>query len=87
MSQTLKRFTGSGKTTSGKQAPPDTSKGKSGEKVLSVMMRFRPDILATGQDPLMLIQELSDLGEIMESRAFTATIPDIHNLVPTTCLS
>lgn len=85
VSQTLKRFTGSGKTTSGKQAPPDTSKGKSGEKVLSVMMRFRPDILATGQDPLMLIQELSDLGEIMESRAFTATIPDIHNLVPTTC--
>jgi two-component system chemotaxis sensor kinase CheA len=48
-------------------------------------MKFRPDILATGQDPIMLIQELKDLGEIIESRVYANAIPDLYNLVPTTC--
>ena len=48
-------------------------------------MKFRPDILATGQDPIMLIQELKDLGEIIESRVYADAIPDLYNLVPTTC--
>jgi len=58
---------------------------KSGEKVLSISMKFRPDILSTGQDPLMLLHELKDFGEIIETRAFLGAIPDFYNLVPTTC--
>jgi two-component system chemotaxis sensor kinase CheA len=64
---------------------PSNAMAKSGEKVLSVSMKFRPDILSTGQDPLMLIHELKAFGEIIETRAFLGAIPDFYNLVPTTC--
>jgi two-component system, chemotaxis family, sensor kinase CheA len=83
VTQTLKRFTGSGR--SGDKNTSTQDKGKIGDKVLSIGMKFRTDILATGQDPIMLIQELKDLGEIIESRAYTDTIPDFYNLIPTNC--
>lgn len=83
--QTLKRFSGSAKSAEGAQVESGRTKDKGLEKVLSVTMKFRPDILGTGQDPIMLIQELKDLGEIIESRAYVSTIPDFYNLVPTTC--
>lgn len=83
--QSLKRFSGGAKALESAPEESMKSKDKNGEKVLSVTMKFRPDILGTGQDPIMLIQELKDLGEIMESRAFVGAIPDFYNLVPTTC--
>jgi two-component system chemotaxis sensor kinase CheA len=85
VTQTLRRFTSSSKSSDKKQGTYDAGKTGTGDKVFSISMKFRPDILATGQDPLMLIQELKDLGEIIESRASTDTIPDFYNLVPTTC--
>jgi two-component system chemotaxis sensor kinase CheA len=33
----------------------------------------------------MLLRELSDNGQIIESRAFTDTIPDFYSISPTTC--
>jgi two-component system, chemotaxis family, sensor kinase CheA len=83
--QSLKRFSGTAKPAGDTQGEHSRLKDKSGEKIVSVIMKFRPDILSTGQDPIMLIQELKDLGEIIESRAFTDAIPDLYNLVPTTC--
>jgi len=82
---TLKRFIGPSKHGDGNQGAAEKAKDKTGEKFFSILMKFRPDILATGQDPIMLIQELGELGEIIECRAFTDTIPDIYNLVPTFC--
>ncbi len=82
--QSLKRFSGAAKPT-GDTLSDQSRKDKSGEKIISVIMKFRPDILATGQDPIMLIQELKDLGEIIESRVYADAIPDLYNLVPTTC--
>lgn len=82
--QTLKRFTGSSKSGDKVQEPAGKGAG-SGDKVLSISMKFRPDILSTGQDPIMLIQELKDLGEIIESRAYVDSIPDFYNLIPINC--
>jgi two-component system chemotaxis sensor kinase CheA len=82
--QSLKRFSGAAKPVGDTQGD-QSRKDKSGEKIISIIMKFRPDILATGQDPIMLIQELKDLGEIIESRAYEDAIPDLYNLVPTTC--
>jgi two-component system chemotaxis sensor kinase CheA len=83
--QSLKRFSGAAKPAGDIQGDQSRLKDKSGEKIISVIMKFRPDILATGQDPIMLIQELRDLGEIIESRVYADAIPDLYNLVPTTC--
>ncbi len=82
--QTLKRFTGSSKSGDKVQEPAGKGAGSS-DKVLSISMKFRPDILSTGQDPIMLIQELKDLGEIIESRAYVDSIPDFYNLIPINC--
>jgi two-component system chemotaxis sensor kinase CheA len=83
--QSLKRFSGASKLAGDTQGEQSRLKNKSGEKIISVIMKFRPDILATGQDPIMLIQELKDLGEFIDSRVYADAIPDLYNLVPTTC--
>jgi two-component system chemotaxis sensor kinase CheA len=83
--QTLKRFTGSAKPAEKVQDGEGKGKSNAGDKVLSINMKFRPDILSTGQDPIMLIQELKDLGEIIESRAYVDSIPDFYNLIPINC--
>lgn len=83
--QSLKRFSRAAKSAGDTQGELSKLKDMSGEKIISVTMKFRPDILATGQDPIMLIQELKDLGEIIESRVYVDAIPDLYNLVPTTC--
>ncbi|HOO36715.1 MAG TPA: chemotaxis protein CheA [Deltaproteobacteria bacterium] len=85
ITSTLKRFIGtkeSNKETSG----ADTAKQSSGkEKIISINMKFRSDILSTGQDPIMLIRELADNGEILETHAYTDSIPDFYTIIPTTC--
>jgi len=48
-------------------------------------MGFRPDLFLTGQDPLMLIRELADIGELLEVRPYTTTLPDFYTIIPTTC--
>ncbi len=83
---TLKRFTGS-KMTSGEEAdqPVPTKKSREELRTVSVVMKFRPDILSTGQDPIMLIRELADNGEIIDTRAYTESIPDFYTINPTAC--
>ncbi|HPW68960.1 MAG: chemotaxis protein CheA [Desulfomonilia bacterium] len=82
---TLKRFTGTGRPAEGARSSGSKEQNEEKERVLCVSMRFRPDILSTGQDPLMLLRELCDNGSIIETRAFTEAIPDFYNLNPTVC--
>ncbi|MFY9397512.1 MAG: chemotaxis protein CheA, partial [Desulfomonilia bacterium] len=82
---TLRRFTGSSRPAEGARQHPAVDQPRGEDRVFCVTMRFRPDILSTGQDPLMLIRELADNGTIIETRAFTEGIPDFYNLNPTTC--
>ncbi|HPE45532.1 MAG TPA: chemotaxis protein CheA [Deltaproteobacteria bacterium] len=81
----LKRFAGVAPGTGEQPVGQIRTADKTGDKVLSINMKFRSDILTTGQDPIMLIRELRELGEILESRAFTGVIPDFYNLSPTIC--
>lgn len=55
------------------------------ERIFSIFMGLKADIFHTGQDPLMLIRELADIGEIVEVLPYTSSIPDFYNLIPTTC--
>ncbi|HOM29079.1 MAG TPA: chemotaxis protein CheA [Deltaproteobacteria bacterium] len=81
----IKRFLGMKGVSRDAQGKAVEATGKTPEKVYLITMKFRPDILSTGQDPLMLIRELMDMGEIIESRAFTEDIPGFYELQPTTC--
>ena len=81
----LKRFVGtknSSKDTSGSETE---KRSPDKERIISINMKFRSDILSTGQDPIMLIRELADNGEILETHAYTDSIPDFYTINPTTC--
>jgi two-component system chemotaxis sensor kinase CheA len=85
MTSTLRRFTGSSRPPEDLRRFPAAGQPEGEDRVLCVTLKFRPDILSTGQDPLMLLRELEDNGTIIETRAFTEGIPDFYNLNPTTC--
>ncbi len=78
----LKRFSG---LEAPAEAAPVKEKKTLEPRVYSIFMGFRPDLFLTGQDPLMLIRELSDIGELLEVRPYTKTLPDFYTLIPTTC--
>jgi two-component system chemotaxis sensor kinase CheA len=82
---TLKRFTGTKNSGESKQPSAEKKGATSKDKIISITMKFRPDILSTGQDPIMLIRELTDNGDIIETRSYTESIPDFYNINPTTC--
>jgi two-component system, chemotaxis family, sensor kinase CheA len=82
---TLKRFNGASKPTEDPKQAKARRELQEEERIFSVTMRFRPDILSTGQDPIMLIRELSDNGTIIECSAYTDSVPDFYNINPTTC--
>ncbi|HNY64530.1 MAG TPA: chemotaxis protein CheA [Deltaproteobacteria bacterium] len=85
MTLTLKRFTGVGKALEETQPKGAKKDALEDERIFSITMRFKPDILATGQDPVMLIRELADNGTIIECIAYTDAIPDFYTINPTTC--
>jgi len=78
----LKRFSG---IEAPLEAAPVKEKKKLEERIYSIFMGFRPDLFLTGQDPLMLIRELADIGELLEVRPYTTTLPDFYTIIPTTC--
>jgi two-component system chemotaxis sensor kinase CheA len=82
---TLKRFTGTKKPGEIKKPSAEKKRTASEDKIISITMKFRPDILSTGQDPVMLIRELTDNGSIIETRSYTEAVPDFYNINPTTC--
>ncbi|MFO7734843.1 MAG: Hpt domain-containing protein, partial [bacterium] len=50
------------------------------EKFIQVDLKFRPDIFLTGTDPLMLIREMEDYGDIVRVRCYTDAVPDIEEI-------
>lgn len=81
----LKRFTGGPKPPEDLQQTKAKKEFQEEARILNIALRFKSDILATGQDPIMLIRELADNGETIETIASTEAIPDFYNINPTTC--
>ncbi len=81
----LKRFAGS----AGAPSPMTESTPPKGttasEHIYEISLKFRPDLFDTGQDPLMLIRELSENGTILKTELNPNNIPDIYNISPTVC--
>ncbi len=85
ITSTLKRFIATNKSPAGKSTSEAAKESPGKERIISIIMKFRPDILSTGQDPIMLIRELADNGEILETHAYADSIPDFYTINPTTC--
>jgi len=82
----LKRFSGqAGSQVNKNETNQVKSKAENEQKTYKISLKFRPDLFATGQDPLMLIHELSENGTILKTDLKTGSIPDIYNLSPTVC--
>lgn len=61
-----------------KEAVEDREEVK--QTYFEIEMRLPENVLETGTDPLMLLRELQDLGEIVELEVDTKSIPDFHTL-------
>ena len=57
---------------------------KSGEKVkfYKLELKFQQDIFETGTDPLMLIYELEEVGELLQVFSKTEMVPELRELDP-----
>jgi two-component system chemotaxis sensor kinase CheA len=55
------------------------SEKESKEHYYRISIKFRPNLFETGQDPVLLFQELDDLGQIIEVEAYINDIPDFSN--------
>lgn len=55
------------------------------ERYFRVNARFREDVFTHGIDPLMIVEDLSGLGEIMISNIDQKHIPDFNELDPEKC--
>lgn len=51
-------------------------------KRFHITMRLKPDIFSTGTDPLQLLMELADLGEIERVVCHAEDLPSFEDLVP-----
>ena len=56
-----------------------------GERYYSIKALFREDIFNNGIDPLMIIEDLSSLGEIVSISVDVTKIPDFDRLDPEKC--
>ncbi|SJZ40953.1 chemotaxis protein CheA [Selenihalanaerobacter shriftii] len=55
------------------------------ERVYKISLDFNSNLFVTGTDNLLLIRELSDLGEVLDRNINLTKIPDIYNLDPEEC--
>ena len=56
-----------------------------GEHIYKIKLEFTKDLFATGTDPIMLLEELSNLGQVIDSNINLTRIPEIYNLDPEEC--
>jgi len=57
----------------------------SSERYFKVSASFREDIFNNGIDPLMIIEDLSNLGEVIISNIDQKRIPDLYKMDPEKC--
>lgn len=55
------------------------------ERYFKINAFFREDIFSNGIDPLMVIEDLSNLGEVMISNVDQKNIPDFYKMDPEKC--
>lgn len=55
------------------------------DRVYRIRMRFPQDMFETGQDPGLLLLELSRLGKVLEVTVDTSALPTLAALQPTKC--
>lgn len=58
------------------------AKGPGQRKRYAVTMRLDPDLLLTGTDPLMILAELGDLGQITDLKADLSGLPHLEDMDP-----
>ena len=80
----LKRYHGVETVSDGPVKRPADGREKFGEKYLNIVMKFRPDIYLAGTDPLLLIKELTEQGEIVRVRCDTDALPPLDQMRPDT---
>ncbi|MFO7818940.1 MAG: Hpt domain-containing protein, partial [Halanaerobacter sp.] len=56
-----------------------------GEQIYKIKLDFNEDLFATGTDPVMLLEELAELGEIIDSNINLTKIPEVYDLNPEKC--
>ncbi|MGM0502467.1 MAG: Hpt domain-containing protein, partial [Bacillota bacterium] len=66
-------------------AKKDTAEDETGERVYKIKLELDKDLFATGTDPMMLLEELSDLGELIDSNINLTKVPEIYNFDPEEC--
>ncbi len=76
MAEKAKRFLGLSSEKSEENEPIATTKtSQEKESYFELDVRFRKDIIRAGQNPLILLHELADLGEIMSAEADVSALP------------
>ncbi len=66
------------------EAPPEPLSPREKETFYHFTFSFKEDLFYTGQDPMMLLLELKDLGDILKIEADISKIPDIREINPYT---
>lgn len=56
--------------------------GARGPRVFRVALRLRPDIFQSGQDPFALLEELAELGTVLQIETDVSTLPRLAELDP-----
>ncbi len=61
---------------------PAVQEGEKTPRYFEIQMAFREDLFHTGQDPLMFLHELQDLGEILKVKADHRRVPPLPEINP-----
>jgi two-component system, chemotaxis family, sensor kinase CheA len=78
--ENLKKFRGMQQDSeSFEQKTPSFSGENFSEKHIQITMKFRPDIFVSGTDPLMLLKELSQMGEFVRIKCNPETVPGLDS--------
>ena len=66
------------------KAPEQATEAVSQEgELFRISLKFKPELFETGQDPLLLLLELAELGELQEVRCHAEVLPPLPELDPT----
>ncbi|HOW52680.1 MAG TPA: chemotaxis protein CheA [bacterium] len=78
--ESLKRYQGIDIPSENTPKRPVETKDGFNEKYINIVLKFRPDIYSSGTDPLLLLKELSEQGEIVRVRCDMEGIPAIDRI-------
>ena len=81
--ESLKFFLNHDSSASPQEAEQES--GTEGEQIYKIKLNFNEELFATGTDPVMLLEELAELGEIIDSNINLTKIPEVYDLNPEKC--